>query len=96
METLPRDLSHLIKTFLPVPHVDQKCPSRPIWYNHTGPWCAHCGGTTKLPFRYPPYTERISHLGGAVPAFLKKCSICHTLMFLRDAFCVKCGEGLRL
>lgn len=92
MEILPPELCHLIKTFLPSFHINQKCPSRPIFFNHTGPWCAHCGGRTNLPFRYPPYTERISRLGGPIPAFLKKCPVCDTLMFLRDAFCVQCGD----
>lgn len=92
MEILPPELIFLIKTFLPSPHIETDCLSRPIFYNHIGPWCAHCGGSTPHPFRYPPYVNRIKH--DAMPAFLKRCSICSTLMFLRDAFCVKCGEWL--
>ncbi len=92
MEILPPELVLLIKKFLPSPHENRTCPSRPIFFNHTGSWCAHCGGSTPHPFYCPPHLTQIKH--GKFPAFLKKCPICSTLMFLRDAFCVNCGEWL--
>ena len=92
METLPPDLRRLLQTFLPGNHSDRECPSRPAAYNHTGPWCARCGGRAARPFRYPLYVQSLAGRGAK---FLKRCSRCQTFMFLRDAFCVKCGEYLR-